>query len=98
MKINELIELVGEHYDDNFTDEYWNYTNERFDPNGGGDGLAKFVVIEINDTFEPDATTDEQLEEAIRVMQAARNQLNDLIAGLEQAAMRVARGEHALCV
>jgi len=92
MKINELMELVGEHYDDAGTNAYWDYSESRCVDNMHGDTLAEFVAREINDTFEPEATTDEQLEEAIRVMQSARNQLNALIAGLEEAATRVARG------
>lgn len=93
MKINDLMEIVHAHYDDRGTENFFNVDKECPRYTQAGDTLAKFIVVEISETFEPAASTDDQLEEAIRVMQSARNQLNDLIEGLEEAANKAARGE-----
>lgn len=93
MKINELMKLVGDHYDDRGTDAFWDYKNERIDCDGTGDTLAEFIVREIYETFEPANSTDDQLEEAIRVMQCARNQLNDVVSGLVGGATKLLERE-----
>lgn len=93
MKINELMTLVGDHYDDRETDRFWDPDKQCPKYSETGDGLAQFIVIEIAETFDPKASTDDQLEEALRVMCRARNQLNDLCAGLTEAANKAASGE-----
>ena len=50
----------------------------------GGDSLALFVVIELAETYDEEATDDEQLEEAVRVMTAARDNLENIIVALEK--------------
>lgn len=42
------------------------------------DGLARFVAIELNDTFDADAGDEAQLEEARRVVGSAARQLESL--------------------
>jgi hypothetical protein len=49
-----------------------------------GDGLARFVVVEIAETFDPDASESEQSTEAIRVMESAKRQIEGVIYALER--------------
>lgn len=93
MTINDMMRLISKSYDDGYTDTYWDYGNSRVNPQGTGDTLAEFIVREINDTFEPDNCTDDQLEEAIRVMRCARNQIDEVLAGLNHAANLSAAGK-----
>ncbi len=85
MKINEMMRLVAAGYGDGGTDAFWDYGNEMMDCEGTGDTLAEFVVREIHDTFDPQATEDEQMEEAIRVMKCAERQIHDLVYSLGHA-------------
>ena len=48
-----------------------------------GDTLAVWVVREIYETFDPDATDLAQVEEIIRVIQNGIGNLNDLVAEFE---------------
>lgn len=41
-----------------------------------GDGLAEFIVNELEDTYDPDASDKDQINEAVRVMTNARDELN----------------------
>jgi hypothetical protein len=76
----ELLNIANEAYDDGYLAEY-------FDPGtgasraGSGDTLAEFIVREIRDTFDSNATRCAQLEEARRVLM---NAIADLEAVIER--------------
>jgi hypothetical protein len=89
MKLSDLIQIANEHYDDEYLAMYFDFDNDvPALSQGQGDTLAMFVVAEIADTFDPDADDDDQLREAIRVMEAAARQLQVVANGL--ASVRVA--------
>ena len=71
MTLEEIIRIADDAYDfDALVEQYFR------DPTGNhGDGLAKFVALELMETYDVDATTVDQLEEARRVIQAAERQL-----------------------
>jgi hypothetical protein len=50
---------------------------------GLGDTLAEFIVREIRDTFDPNATRSQQLEEARRVLLNAIDDLENVIERLQ---------------
>jgi len=60
LSLVELLNLANEAHDDGYLAEY-------FDPDtgtskaGSGDTLAEFIVREIRDTFDPNATRSAQL-------------------------------------
>ena len=66
MDIKELLDKANEGYPDGFLAEY--YDDEGNFREGRGDTLAEFIVVELIETFDPDATEEEQLDEAVRVM------------------------------
>ncbi len=53
-------------------------------PSPIGDTLALFIVRELAETFDPKASDDEQIAEAVRVMTAAKNNLENVISALEE--------------
>ena len=81
LSLVELLNLANEAYDDGYLAEY-------FDPDtgtprqGSGDTLAEFVVREIRDTFDPNASRCAQLEEARRVLMNAIDDLESVIERL----------------
>ena len=88
MKINDLMRLVAANYDDGFTDTYWDYGME-VPVEASGDTLAQFIVREIYETFDPEASDYDQLEEAYRVICSAKRQLRDLCDALTAAQERL---------
>ena len=44
-----------------------------------GDGLAEFIARELADTFDPEASSLEQMKEAHRVMSRAYTELGDIV-------------------
>ncbi len=59
----ELLNSANEAYPDGFLAEYYDEnTGER--QLGGGDSLARFIVAELSETFDPEASRAEQLQEA----------------------------------
>lgn len=80
MKMTDLLEVVDKAYPDGFTAEY--HTPDGEFKEGQGDGLARFIVSELIETFEGD-TDDEQVHNAIRVLKNAQDQLRYVALALE---------------
>ncbi len=56
--------------------EYWDSLKEEPKPNpDGGDTLAEFVALELYGSYDPEASDDEQLTTAVKVMQSAADDL-----------------------
>lgn len=53
-------------------------------PSPIGDTLALFVVRELAETFDAEASDDEQIAEAIRVMEMARANIDNIVSVLER--------------
>jgi len=73
-------------YPDGMVAEYVLAQSGKFmDNKYGGDGLARFIAAELNETFDPSASKKAQLQEAVRCLDRAIYELNQVIDALEQA-------------
>jgi len=64
---------------------------------GFGDTLALFICREIAETYDPDASSSDQLAEAERVMERASDELARVTAALAEARRKLLRGnQHKL--
>lgn len=76
MSLKDLITLVNDAYpDDQIEMHFDDEKNRPIDAKNSGDGLALFIVRELCETFDPQASRKDQLEEALRVMEVARDEL-----------------------
>lgn len=74
MKINEIIALADSAYPDGMIADHW--SNDRKRPRkGSGDTLAQFIVLELYGTFDPRAAEEDQIKEAIRVLDMAMSDI-----------------------
>ena len=84
MKLSELLSVVEQGYPD---------TGAYLDTASGNDycddTLALFVVRELKDTFDHDAPVEVQLNEAIRAMRVARDDLDGVIEALQDKLCKV---------
>lgn len=77
----ELLNLANEAYPDGFLAEYYDAkTGER--QRGGGDSLARFIVAELSETFDPEASRAAQLQEARIALHHAVDTLEWVIEAL----------------
>jgi len=81
MKLNELIHQAAAAYPDAQLLEYWDGQRAVHNP-AGGDTLAEFIVKELCDTFDADATEAEQRAEGTRVLRRAVSELQSVITAL----------------
>ncbi len=82
--LKELLDLANEAYYDAYLRNY--YTKEgKLKKNGSGDTLAKFIVIELIETFDPTQGKSTQLLHAGRAIERAKEQLLDMQIHLEKA-------------
>ncbi|MCX7008347.1 MAG: hypothetical protein NTY53_14050 [Kiritimatiellaeota bacterium] len=81
MKLTELIHNAAAAYPDAQLLAYWDGQRAVHNP-AGGDTLAEFIVKELCDTFDADATEAEQRAEATRVLRRAVSELQSVIAAL----------------
>lgn len=85
MTLLELLNKANRLYPDGHLATYYDARNGDFVDNPrGGDGLARFIVIELRETFDADADDNKQLEEAVRNLIRARNDIDAVIASLEE--------------
>jgi len=83
MKLVELLNKANEGYVDGFLAEYYNPETGEEKPKDGEDGLAQFIVVELRETFDEKETDNHQRCEAIRALENAVEQLNNVIYKLE---------------
>ena len=77
MTLAKILEIAAKGYDGDVST-----MNDLYNP---GDKLASFIVQEITETYNQSESTTEQLWEACRVIERAREDLNRTIAALEAA-------------
>lgn len=84
MKLLELQKLADEGYGDDTMHPYYNQKTGMpvMNPKEGGDTLARFVAIELAETFDEKASTGQQLAEARRVISAAIDDLENVLRAL----------------
>ncbi len=83
LSLVELLNLANDVYPDGFLGEYFNpETGEQ--QQGSGDTLARFIVAELTETFDPDASRTSQLTEARIALTNAIDVLGQVAEGLLQ--------------
>ena len=88
MTLVQLLNKANEGYDDHFLSEYFHPKTGKF-RKAEGDGLARFIVIEISETFDAESTDLQQVDEAIRVMEQARDDIRGVLRVLRTARREV---------
>lgn len=78
MTLQELLSIANSGYSDEVLSLPINGETD------DGDTLALFVVREISETYDPDADTDDQLREAVRVLERATEDLDRTIQALSR--------------
>ena len=90
MTLNRLICRAASGYPDAHVLAYWDFASAKPRSNPqGSDTLAYFVALELAVTFDPEASEDDQVSEAVRAMTRAAQDLQSVICALEQP---IARG------
>ena len=78
MKLSEIIAIASRAYPDSAVQAYFEDLEGQH-----GDTLAEFIVRELQDVYDADAGSQDQLSEAARVMQRARDELDNVLGALE---------------
>lgn len=91
MKINDLIDHANRFYPDCMIQQNWDYVKSRpKNPRACADTLAVFVCLEIESTFNPEASDEDQLFEAARAIQTAVDELSSVVRGLKDISNKMA--------
>ena len=88
MTLQELINVADEAYPDGKIGEYHSDPSENW-----GDGLARFIVNELGETFSPEDSSEAQLATAAAAMETAASELHRMIIAMIAAASRLTEGE-----
>ena len=83
MTLLELLNAANLGYPDGYLAEYYNSKTGALKKHGSGDTLAKFIALELIDTFDSKASDDSQIDEATRVLESARRDLLGVIEALD---------------
>jgi len=83
MKINKLVKLAAKGYPDGLVMSYWDFKKRTWKENPeAGDSLARFIAIELAETFDRNASDSQQIDEAKRVLLSAAEQLEHVAQAL----------------
>ncbi len=77
MTLDQLIDIANAAYGDDLILQYHRNRQGNY-----GDGLAKFIAVELAETFEADAAGKEQTERAAEVMGNAQDELAKVYCAL----------------
>jgi hypothetical protein len=83
MKLIELLNKANKGYDDGFLGNYYDPETGEENPKGNGDGLAQFIVVELRETFNEKDNDLAQRMEAIRALESAIAQLENVVHALQ---------------
>jgi hypothetical protein len=79
VRFADLIAIVNHAYPDNMIKNYYE------EPNGAHwDGLAKFIVVELEDHHHESLPYEDQLEDAMSALDRAVDELNSVIGHLDE--------------
>lgn len=89
MKLIEVLEVADKAYSKEGILSLRGFYKKDGQPNmrAKGDGLAKFICIEIAETYDKDATDEDQLTQAADAIRSARNQLDEVESALISASV-----------
>lgn len=85
MTLDEIIAIANDHYHAGLVLHY--HKGEE-----GYDTLAKFIAVELKDTYSPSASSEAQLREALHAMETARDQLEEVATAFRRALKRQEAG------
>ena len=84
MTIKDILDFATRNYDEGRTEAYYNDKGELLEFANGGDHLAKFIVMELIDTYDESASDIEQVEEAARTVRLVRDQVERVFYALDE--------------
>lgn len=84
MKLSQIMQRAAQAYPDEYILQFWDEQRQCAVPcEGAGDSLAEFIAWELYETFDPEVGDEEQVDQAIEVMQSAANELLGVVRALE---------------
>ncbi len=81
MRLSEIIAIADRVYPDGLVQAYFEAPEGQH-----GDTLAKFIAVELREVYDAEAGSEEQLSEAVRAMRRAKDELENVLAALEEKA------------
>lgn len=88
MTLNALVCRAASVYPEAYVLQYWNTDKQQPKRNRtGGDTLAQFIAQELADTYDEDASDNEQIAAAVKAMQSAADDLQAVACALSNLAV-----------
>ena len=84
MNLSQIMQRAAQAYPDEYILQFWDEQRQCAIPcEGAGDSLAEFIAWELYETYDAETGDDEQIDQAIEVMQNAANELLGVVRALE---------------
>ncbi len=84
MKLSQIMQRAASAYPDEYILHFWDEARQCAVPcEGAGDSLAEFICWELYETYDPEAGDEEQIKDAVEVIENAANELQGVVRALQ---------------
>jgi hypothetical protein len=84
MKLGDIVAAADRYYPEDFVSRHFDPVRERVRRLRAGDDLAGLIVAELVETYDKSAGDGAQVDEAVRVLEHARRDLESSLRGLRE--------------
>jgi hypothetical protein len=84
LKLGEIVAAADKYYPEDFVSRHFDPVRARVRRLRAGDDLAGFIVAELVETYDKSAQGEAQVDEAIRVLEHAKRDLDSSLRGLRE--------------
>ena len=88
LTLKDILDTANKYYSDGYLSEYYDENGNPPKVHGSGDKLAEFIVLEIRETFDENASDNEKITTAIRSMSTAVSDLAGVIRALSEVSVK----------
>jgi hypothetical protein len=84
MTLLQLLNTANKGYPDGFLENHYDNKTGKLKKSTSGDSLARFIVVELSETFDPEKSDEIQASQAIDMMERAKDDLQGVIEALRE--------------
>jgi hypothetical protein len=88
LTLKDILDTANKYYSDGYLSEYYDENGNPPKVRGSGDKLAEFIVLELRETFDENASYSEKISTAIRSMTTAISDISSVLRAFNEVSVQ----------